>query len=316
LRPLATEDIYRFSGFLDVMPSRRTFVATLAAASATLAGCAGLGDGSMDSPQTDETAADGPGTTGTDSKTTDGTPAVGFDGVSPQDVDGRIRVLPDGLRDLLVDAARADGVVRGHYEMLMNRPPSPDLAALEAVELRGTDGVDGTYTADVQAGGRYRMQFVTERVASVPADATVVDGGELTGPQREFVLNASGSSAAEVYPGTELGTWARTVLDEGYVRIDGEVYRGRERQQTDAEFFANRVWYVLSLAAGAGATEPAVLDCTSVEQGVVDEVAALVAADTPGGDAEATPPSEALVRLARETDAVMLHNLTLRLSIE
>ncbi|MFC4405659.1 hypothetical protein [Haloarchaeobius iranensis] len=290
------------------MPSRRAFVASVAAATDTLAGCAGVGDGS-DQPDDD---------TDTTVDPTDGTTrpsAVSLDDVDPTAADEPIRVVPEGLRGLLADAARTDGVVRGHYPLAVNRPPSPGLAAFETVELRNTDAADGTYTVDVQAGGRYVMQFEAAPAESVPDDATVADGSELTAAQREFVRNATGSDPAEVYPETELGTFARTVLDGGYVRLDGTVYTGRERQQTDAEFFANRVWYVLSLEP-VDADDPPVLDCTPVEPAVTDEVAALVAADSSVGDDEATPPSEALVRLAREADAVLLHNLTLRLSVE
>jgi len=293
------------------MPSRRTFVASVGVAAATLAGCAGLDDGS-DPPTSDGTdSTDG---LTTPHRTTDDGPRVQGLQVDPGGVHGVLRVVPDGLRSLLVDAARADGVVRGHYELLVDQPPSPDLAALETVELRGTDGVDGTYAVDVQTGGRYLMQFEAAPAESVPDDATIVDGGELTAEQREFVRNATGSEPAEVYPETELGTFARTVLDEGYVRLDGEVYTGRERQLTDAEFFADRVWYVLSLEP-VGADDPPVLDCTPVESGVVESVAALVEDDV-GRARLVEEPSDGLVRLARETDAVMLHNLTLRLSVE
>ena len=293
------------------MPSRRTFVASVAAASATLAGCAGVGDGS--DPSTSDGTDPTDRSTTTHQTTADGPQVQGLQ-VDPGGVHGAIRVVPDGLRTLLVDATRSDGAVRGHYPMLVNQPPSPDLAAFESVELRGTDGVDGTYSVDVQAGGRYRMQFDAAPAESVPDDATVVDGSELTGAQREFVRSATGSDSAEVYPETELGTWARTVLAEGYVHLDGEVYAGRERQQTDAEFFADRVWYVLSLEP-VDADDPPVLDCEPVEPGLAEAVAGVVEDDR-GVPRLVEEPSEALVRLARTTDAVLLHNVTVRLSVE
>ncbi|WP_440990943.1 hypothetical protein [Haloarchaeobius baliensis] len=294
------------------MPSRRTFVASVAAASATLAGCAGLDSGD-DRPTNDGTEpTDAPTTT--QSTTTADDPRVQGLQVDPGGVHGAIRVVPDGLRRLIVDAAREDGVVRGHYEMFVDQPPSPDLAAFETLELRGTDGVDGTYAVDVQTGGRYRMQFEAAPAESVPDDATVVEGSELTTEQREFVRNATGSDPAETYPETELGTFARTVLAESYVRLDGEVYQGRERRQTDAEFFADRVWYVLSLEP-TDADDPPVLDCTPVESGMAEAVAGVVEDDR-GTPRLVEEPTDRLVQLARETDAVMLHNLTLRLSVE
>ncbi|MFD1644694.1 hypothetical protein [Haloarchaeobius litoreus] len=295
------------------MPSRRAFVASVAAAATTLAGCAGIGDDrpTGDSPPSTEPTTSAAPTTG---PTTVDDPAVRATIVDEFGAYDSIRVLPEGLRTLLLDAAHDDEAVRGHYPMLVNQPPSPDLAAFETVELRNTDGVDGTYSVDVQAGGRYRMQFDAAPAESVPDDATVVDGSELTGAQREFVRSATGSDSAEVYPETELGTWARTVLDEGYVRLDGEVYAGRERQQTDAEFFADRVWYVLSLEP-TDAADPPVLDCEPVESGLAEAVAGVLE-DDQGEPRLVEGPSYALVQLASETDAVMLHNLTLRLSVE
>ncbi|WP_256298608.1 hypothetical protein [Haloarchaeobius salinus] len=297
------------------MPSRRTFVASVAAASAALGGCAGIGDDD-DQPAVDGSTSTDPTTSAapTTGPTTVDDPAVRATIVDEFGAYDSIRVLPEGLRSLLVDAARDDEAVRGHYPMLVNQPPSPDLAAFETVALRGTDGVDGTYSVDVQAGGRYRMQFEAAPAESVPDDATVVDGSDLTGAQREFVRNATGSDPAEVYPETELGTWARTLLAEGYVRLDGEVYQGRELQQTDAEFFSRRVWYVLSLEP-TDADDPVVLDCAPVEPGMADAVAGVVE-DDEGEPRLVEGPSEGLVRLARETDAVLLHNVTVRLSIE
>lgn len=295
------------------MPSRRTFVASVAAAAVPLAGCASDGDGGT--PATRDTPTDsatGTGTT-TDPTTTDD-PAVGAKTVDDFGAYDSIRVLPDGLRTLLADAAGTDGVVRGHFELLVNQPPSPDLAAFDAIKLRNTDGVDGTYAVDVQGGGRYLLQFEAAPAESVPDDATVVDGDELTAAEREFVRDATGSDHAEVYPETELGTFARTVLDEGYVRLDGEVYAGRERQQTDASFFADRVWYVLSLEP-VDAGDPVVLDCTPVEPGLA-EAAAGVVDDDEGERRLVEEPSDGLVRFASETDAAMLHNVTVELTVE
>ncbi|WP_257298982.1 hypothetical protein [Haloarchaeobius sp. FL176] len=290
------------------MPSRRTFVASVAAASVTLAGCAGSGDGS------DPAVSDGTDPTDDDTEPTTRPSTVSLDVVDPTAVDGPIRVLPEGLRRLLAEAARADGVVRGHYPLSVNRPPSPDIVAFDRVELRGTDAADGTYAVGVQAGGRYQMQFLAAPAESVPDDATVVDGSELTAEQREFVRAAAGDGVVETYPGTPVGTFARTVLDGGYVRLDGTVYSGREQQQTDAEFFANRVWYVLSLEP-VDADDAVVLDCTPADPGAAAQVAELVE-DSDGTPQYNPEPSDGLVRLGRELDAVLLHNLTARLSVE
>lgn len=295
------------------MPSRRTFVASVAAAAVPLAGCASDGEGGT--PATSDTPTDAPTSTApTTDRTTTADPAVSATVVDDFGAYDSIRVLPDGLRGLLVDAAGTDGVVRGHYELLVDQPPSPDLAALDAIELRNTDGVDGTYTVDVQTGGRYLMQFEAAPAESVPEDATVVDGSELTAAQREFVRDATGSEPAEVYPETELGTFARKVLDEGYVRLDGEVYAGREVEQTDASFFADRVWYVLSLES-VDAGDPVVLDCTPVDPGLAEAVAGVVD-DDEGERRLVEDPSDELVRFAGETDAVLLHNVTVELTVE
>jgi hypothetical protein len=304
------------------MPSRRTFVASVAAASSVLAGCTGGGDATETTVRGETATRADDGSTRTTGATTDRTtettqdsPVVDLALLERKAVDGPIRVLPGGLRTLLADAARADGPVRDHYQKVFDLPPSPVLGVFDTVELRGTDGADGVYDVDVQAGGRYEMRFEGNPVSSVPDDATVVAEHELTTRQRQFVADAV-DDRATVYPETVLGTWARTVFQGGYVRFDGTVYRGREQQQTDVEFFAPRIWYVVTLTPVEGAADPFVLNCALLDVSVERTVFEALREDDGVGPVErVADPPPVLLDLAREFDAVLLHNRAPMLSV-
>ncbi|WP_435345010.1 hypothetical protein [Haloarchaeobius sp. HRN-SO-5] len=284
-------------------PSRRAVLGSLGIAAGSLAGCLGLDDAGTDGTGTDGTETD---TTGTDD-TASVDLRLETDLITQQDP---IRVLPDGLRSLLVEAARSDGPVRGHYDILVESPPSPVLPVFDDVRLQGTGSdADGTYVVDVDAGARYEMRFTATRADSVPEDASVVDATTLSGERRRFVQAAIDGEQPSVYPESELGTWARTEFDGGYVRVDGETYRtyrGQEVQQTDAAFFSDVVWYVLSLTPTEDATSPVVLDCSDVDDDAQGDVSDLLSS---GGDypKTATDPSEALRSFAEENRLVVSH---------
>jgi hypothetical protein len=59
-----------------------------------------------------------------------------------------------------------------------------------------------------------------------------------------------------VVPETRLGEWVRTEFFDGYVEQNGTVYQGYEVQQTDAAFFAEEFWLVVSLVLVATADAP------------------------------------------------------------
>lgn len=290
------------------MPSRRTFVASVAAATTptTLAGCLG-GD------PADGTDRPSDGTAGSSTRTTSDPAVVTVDSVEPLPVDGPIRVLPDGLGGLLVEAARSDGPTRGEFDVCRSIPPAPELLALETVELRGTDEVDGTYAVEVEGGNSYRRQYVADTARSVPESATVVDGGGLSAERREFVRTAVDENDVRVEPHTELGTWARRTFDGGYVRLDGEVYHGREQERTDAGLMNGTVWYVLSLTPVTDTEAATVLDCSPVDVDAVDALLDVVARNG-RYPKRVESPSDALRSFASATEHCMLHKLTLDVS--
>lgn len=269
------------------MPSRRAVLAS-AAAVTTVPGC--LGD--------EDT----------------GTGAVTVDTVSATTADAPVRVLPTGLRNLLVEAARSDEAARGEFDVRVSIPPAPELPDLGTIELRGTDGVDGTYSADIEGGNSYRRQYVAESTSSVPENATVVDGESLSADQRAFVRTAVAEDDVRVEPHTALGTWARRTFDGGYVRLDGEVYHGREREQTDAALLTGTVWYVVSLTPAPEADDATVLDCAPVDADAVDALLTVVHRD---GEypKQVDSPSDELRSLASSTASCLFHKLTLDLSV-
>lgn len=295
------------------MPSRRSLIASVATATTALAGCADRDADPSTSTDTDDgsTAADGTDSRGTP---TTAAPGVTVDTVEPTAVDGPVRVLPVGLRRLLVEAARGDEPARGEFDVRVSIPPAPALLDVGTVELRGTDGVDGTYAVDVEGGNSYRRQYVAEPASSVPEDATVVDAASLPADRREFVRAAVEEHDVRVEPQTELGSWARRTFDGGYVRFEGAVYAGREEEQTDAGLLTGTVWYVLSLAPTDDATDATVLDCSPVDADAVDALVDVVARDGRYPKTVDAPGAE-LRSFASATDYCTLHKLTLDVAV-
>lgn len=237
------------------MPSidrgRRALLAGLGGAVA-LAGCQTDGDQSdTDSPSpTDSESA-----TPTHSPTPSG--RFSLTPTDPGAAAESVTVLPADLRAWLRDAATADTTVREHAGVdfapaVQTYEPIPPLSAFERVDIDDPGGdAGGRYELAVEGGVRYDLLVGAEEV-SPPDDAEVTPIAELSGARRELALAAVGAESdrdRRVFPETELGSWARTSFFGGYYRHDGTTYRGHEVQQTDAAFFSNRVWYVLSASA-------------------------------------------------------------------
>jgi hypothetical protein len=227
--------------------TRRDLLAGLAAA-AGLAGCTGLGgsggartDTSTPVPSRTPTATPSPSPTpGPDTLR-----LTRVDGV----VDGRTVVHPELLRSWLVRAARSEGPIRVTATVPVPMP-DPVLTRFEAVTLEtGDEAVDGTYAVDCEGGTRYEVLVGAQSVESVPEDATVTPLSALAERRREVALAALGTERVTVYPETELGEWVREAWFGGYFRHDGTVYRGEEVRQTDAAFFSETLWMVLSLSS-------------------------------------------------------------------
>jgi len=227
--------------------TRRDLLAGLAAA-AGLAGCTGLGgsggartDTSTPVPSRTPTATPSPSPTpGPDTLR-----LTRVDGV----VDGRTVLYPELLRSWLVRAARSEGPIRVTTTVSVPMP-DPVLTRFEAVTLEtGDEAVDGTYAVDCEGGTRYEVLVGARSVESVPEDATVTPLSALAERRREVALAALGNERVTVYPETELGEWVREAWFGGYFRHDGTVYRGEEVRQTDAAFFSETLWMVLSLSS-------------------------------------------------------------------
>ena len=225
--------------------------------SVALAGCQTGGDPSV---------TDSPSSTGSETATRSPTPSGRFSltPTDPEAAEESVTVLPADLRTWLRDVATADTTVREHAGVhvapaAQTYEPIPPLSAFDRVEIddpRGDAG--GRYDLDAEGGVRYDLLVGAEEV-SPPEDAEVAPISELSGERRELALTAVGAESdrdRRVYPETELGSWGRTAFFGGYYRHDGTTYRGHEVQQTDAAFFSNRIWYVVS--ASATDAEPSV----------------------------------------------------------
>lgn len=229
------------------MPSidRRELLAGVVG-SVSLAGCLG-GDDSTDTDSPQSTASETASPTGSARPTGQ----FSLTPIDPSAVDGELTVLTEGLREWLRTAATTDESVRAHAGTYSYNP-DPPLRTFERVQLRDNDGeVEGVYDLSVGGGTRYRLHVGAESI-DPPGDADVTPVSSLSENRRQLALAAIGGAAgddARVYPETELGSWVRHEFFGGYVSHDGGEYRGYERQQTDAEFFATNVWYVISASS-------------------------------------------------------------------
>jgi hypothetical protein len=174
--------------------------------------------------------------------------------VDPADADAPVVVYPTELRTWLRDAAESDEPIRVHGSAPMDAP-MPMLTALSAVELPAGFG-DGemddrqVYEVRGEGGTRYDILVGAEAVESVPGDADPTPVADLAESRRDLVRRAiSDQSRATVVPETRLGEWVRTEFFDGYVEREGTVYRGYEVRQTDAAFFSEEFWLVVSLVS-------------------------------------------------------------------
>lgn len=297
--------------------TRRRYLAGVAGVTATgVAGC--LGDG---------TGSGAPTTTDTDSRTGTATPtatasttrrlvveAVDLTGLA----DGQLTVYPPALRWWLRDAATGE-TVRGHDGTYLYTP-EPVLPQLDSVRLETPDGdVDGTYDVTADGGTRYQLIVGADPV-DPPADATVTAVEELPADRRELAEAAiDPEEYVTVYHETELGEWVREDFFGGYFEHDGEIYRGTEVQQTDAEFFSKTVWCILSLSPAADADDPAALRLPEIDPSVRDVVDELLGERTRNEDRTALvidDPPDAVVSFAEETDYLLTQPEVLAVEVE
>jgi hypothetical protein len=233
--------------------SRRDLLATLGTVTVGgLAGC--LDDRSADRDGPPPADADtGTAVDGTDD-TDAGSPAqFGLTHTDPAAVDAPAVVYPPDLRTWLRDAAAGEEPIRVHGTAPVSAP-MPILTSLSAVDLPAavgggsTDGERRLYAVRGEGGTRYDLLVGAEAVESVPGDAEPTPVGDLSEPRRDIVSRAiSEQSRATVVPETRLGEWVRTEFFDGYVEREGTVYRGYEIRQTDAAFFSEEFWLVVSL---------------------------------------------------------------------
>jgi hypothetical protein len=257
--------------------SRRAVLSTVAAGLAAIAGCAGTGTTPTASPT--ESQTDVHTTTGTHTASPSATPAGTFtlEPIPAREADGSLLVYPPDLREWLGTAAATDQTVRAHAETPAY-DPSPPLPAFERVQLEDESGAhSGIYELAIEGDTRYELLVGAEETAP-PADAEVTAVSSLPEERRQLTLAAIGESTgddARVYPETELGSWVRNEFFGGFVSHDGATYRGKEAKQTDAEFFARAVWYVLSATAVDATSASATLRLAGVADSVRRVMSAL-----------------------------------------
>jgi hypothetical protein len=183
-------------------------------------------------------------------ETTESTPVtVTLRWVSSVPTDATATVYPRKLREWLRTAAKTGDTLRVSDETFVY-DPAPLLLTFDAVELiTDEEAVAGSYEVTGTGDTRYEILVGASEVDDPPADATVTPLSELSQKRRDLVARVVAGERVTISPETKLGEWVRTTFFGGYVRTDdGTVYRGTERQQTDAEFFSREVWYVFSLS--------------------------------------------------------------------
>jgi hypothetical protein len=257
--------------------SRRAVLSIAATGLPAIAGCTGDEATPTNSPTDVHTATDTP----TDSETASPTPApsgtLSLDLTSIDEVDGDLTVYPTDLREWIRTVATSDRTLRTHAET-PTYDPSPPLASVQRVHLEDELGdSSGIYDLSVEGDTRYRLLGGAEEV-SPPSDGDITAVSDLPETRREFALAAIGAESgddARVFPETELGSWVRNEFFGGYFSHDEKTYRGKEAQQTDAEFFATEVWYVLSATDVDAPSAPQTLRLSSIDsavRGVIDDL--------------------------------------------
>lgn len=285
--------------------TRRDLLAGLAAG---LAGCTGLAGNGREATETPTlTPAGIPTTTPSSTPGPDTLRLTVVDGV----VDGRTVVHSELLRTWLRRAARSEGPIR--VTATTSFPmPEPVMTRFEAVRLEtGDEALDGKYGVECEGGTRYGILVGAQPVESVPENTTVTPLSDLPERRRELALAAIGDERPTVYPETPLGGWVRHEWFDGYVRHEGTVYRGREVQQTDAAFFSEELWMVLSLSVDfAPNVDGPTLSLVDLDPAVREFVEGALA-DWERNDDEAEETTDELPESVRsfaaETDHLLTH---------
>lgn len=304
-------------------PTRRSYLATLASATAALSGCisGSPGNTTQDETTTRPTTTDSPATT-------EGIEELRLDFVRDvSTIEAPVTVYPADLQSWLREAASTGETIRAYVETGVY-VPEPVLPAFEYVRLDTPEGdgeIDGFYELTAEGGTRYDLLVGASAVEEVPEDATVRPVADLPAERRELVtLAIEGSNDARVFPETELGEWVRHEFFGGYYSFEGETYLGAEVQQTDAAFFSTEVWYVLTLSpiAESEATTPATVRLPAIDASVRQVVDGLLPdeAGEAGAAANATAEvdslPEAVVQFAVETDYLLTHTAVFAVTVD
>ncbi|QZY00533.1 hypothetical protein [Halobaculum rubrum] len=281
---------------------RRSLLAALGALGATaVAGC--LGD--------------------TPTELSDGNPLATVDTLRLSAADGLptdrpVRVHPRPLASLLERGATTGDRVRATGSILLTGRP-PLLSGERTVRLTGEGVDDGAYVLDIDGGLLYEWLLGATAVEDPPTDADIVAVDDLDDDRRSLVVEAIEGRRATVEPQTPLGTWARTEFVDGYVRHEGTVYRGRERQQTDAAFFSNEVWYVASVTPADAAPDDALtlhLDpLPPAARRAVDDLLGDWASTRDLVEADVSDLGDRSRRALAETDRLLAHVAVLEVSL-
>lgn len=301
--------------------SRRAVLSTVAAGLAAIAGCAGGEMTPTSSPTESPTDAHTTTVTHTASPSATPTGTLTLDPIPTREADGTLLVYPPDLREWLRTAATTDQPVRAHAETT-SYDPSPPLPAFERVQFDDETGeLSGIYDLAIEGDTRYELLVGAEETEP-PDDADVTAISSLPEERRQLALAAIGESTgddARVYPETELGSWVRHEFFGGYFSHDMRTYRGKEAQQTDAEFFATDVWYVLSATAVDAPSAPVTLRLASVDNDVRRVISDLRTEERTPTSVSTTVTGEtatAMRGFAEENSLVLTHDAVYRITYE
>ncbi|MEF8802339.1 MAG: hypothetical protein V5A38_06260 [Halolamina sp.] len=301
--------------------SRRAVLSTVAAGLATVAGCAGDEVTPTGTPTASPTDVHTPTATHTASPSDTPTGTLTLEPIPAREADGTLLVYPPELRGWLRTAATTDQTIRANAET-PTYDPSPPLAAFERIQFDDEAGeLSGVYDLSVEGDTRYELLVGAEET-DPPDNADVTPISSLPEKRRELALAAIGKSTGEdarVSPETELGSWVRHEFFGGYFSHDGTTYRGKEAQQTDAEFFATAVWYVLSATAVDASSPPVTLRLAGVADGVRRVLSELRAEESRPTSVSTTVTGEmatAVEAFAEENSLILTHDAVYRVSDE
>jgi hypothetical protein len=228
-----------------------------------------------------------------------------------------LTVYSRSLARIVRSAATTDGTVRTHVATGPENPRArlPTFDAVEIVDEVGD--ADGIYDLAGEGGTRYRMGLSADPVED--PGGTVVPVSSLSGDRRSLVEEAIDGGSPGVYPETELGEWARREAFGTVFEREGESYRVTETHATDAAFFSNRVWYVLTLAP-ADPADPVTFRLPDLDAAVREELDPVVdwvhreAPEKTTKRYEQVP--DAVASFAAETDAILTHTSAVSVELQ